>query len=262
MTDQLISFIKDEPVQAVLGKIARFIVNSRVAASGIGGWVHSLAVKFNDPQSPAIAALRFENYMNAEIHTFLESSDAKDIKGLKQSDIVLTGNGALANAFKKIKNAMMYGGDLCADEGDNACPTISKCAQYAKKQKAIKDKADTAEAARKDIHAKLVSQGLEPGSDEFEKQLAFEMSLLLSAIGDDTGKGKPNEQEDEAKDEWDLLGVEFAEALRMMATGQTNNPAQARSMGEAGVNRVREAYMKAVSAMAKTGGLVKEATAA
>ena len=233
--------------------IARQAIAHREAMSGIGGWVHSLAMKFNNPSAGVVSSKQFENFMIKEIDDFLNSPDCKALVDFQANDLKLTGKNPLSSAFRKIKATMAFGGDL------SVLDTISKCQRFNSDEAKKKDDQQVAQQAREEIVAGLLAKGIDPTSPQGKQMIEDEMSLLFSVHNG----SKPTKKDDtEADDKWDTLGKEFAEALRQLAEGETNNAQAAQEQAEFAIFKLKDMYTKQLLNIAKTRGLVAESAAA
>lgn len=211
---------------------SRAVRAMREAKSGIAGWVHSIAVRYNNPQSPMLAATQFTNKME-ELVEFI-TSEAAGENQLELKDCKLTGGNPLSAAFRKVRAAMELGADLTQED------TCSKCDKFAREMTEKKKEAERMAA----VAAELSAQGIDPNSKE---------GLALI-------QGKKSENTlDEEGDEFDQLGKEFADALRKLSD---INPGQARDMGKAAISRVAGAVQKALQNQASSSGLVEESKVA
>lgn len=171
-------------------------------------WVLSVAKRFwnENPGKPSTAIKKFEAELEMEIKAIQESSQEKAAKKLS-----LTGNGGLAQAFKRIKTAVVLGADL------NEFDTVSKLQAFVTERK----NAETAQAERElavnEIKMELEEEGLKPGTPEFDKALNDRTLTLIQ--GGKKGEKESSEEAQPAspKDRWDELCLGLAEELRSAA---------------------------------------------
>ncbi len=146
--------------------------NDREAGAGMAGWIHSLALPFN--VNPGILegpknAERFKNKVTDLIQQVISKQqefcgfalNKEDLRDLK-----LEGNGRLASAFKKVYNAMIYGGDLVALD------TVSACAKFTQKARSDEEAKGRASKLREAAKAQALSEGLAEGTPEFDHRVA------------------------------------------------------------------------------------------
>lgn len=201
----------------------------REAQSGIAGWVHSIAMRYNNPESPAIAAARFTAKME-ELIAFITSDQAGEYQ-LEGRDCKLTGTSPLAAAYRKIHGAMEYGADL--DEQD----TSSKCAKFMKK--ALEEEKEAKRLAA--IAEEMKAQGIDPESRE---------GLALIK-----GKGLEDvEGDSKEEDQFDKWGKEFAQALREYGGFI---PDQIQDVAESAIGRIHGSIAKWKEKAGKESGLIK-----
>lgn len=135
-----------------------------VLKTSISEWMHTHALKFNDPSLPELAAQNFKTWAS-EMVRYITSPEAGSDR-LEDTKVTLDKSDAFAQAFKKFYEAMRYGGDLKADD----MQTGSKCAAFVKKMKAKEDQ-EKKEAAIKDTIAALKSMGRAEEAATMERQL-------------------------------------------------------------------------------------------
>lgn len=214
---------------------SRAVRTINAAKSGTAGWVHSVAVKFNDPKSPALAALRFQNHMQ-ELVDFI-TSDAAGSAKLDANDCKLTGGNPLATAFRRIHGAMEAG--ACLLEYD----TSSKCAKFAREAAEKAKEERRMEAVRQELQL----QGIDPTSQE---GLALIQGMSPEKAAAQAAASEESQQEE---DQFDQLGKEFAEKLRDLAQ---YNEQQALDMARSSLRKVEESAAKHALQQARALGLV------
>jgi len=249
------AFTLDDVVDIKVGliRIARHAVATREAQSGIGGFVHRQAMQFNNPAAGVVSSKQFENWLIKNIDEVLVSDEIKQMTGFQSSDLKLTGKNPLSSAFRKIKATMAFGGDL------SVLDTISKCQRFNSDEAKKKDDQQVAQQAREEIVAGLLAKGIDPTSPQGKQMIEDEMSLLFSVHN---GSKSTKKDDTEADDKWDTLGKEFAEALRQLAEGETNNAQAAQEQAEFAIFKLKDMYTKQLLNIAKTRGLVAESAAA
>lgn len=215
---------------------SRAVRTINAAKSGTAGWVHSVAMKFNNPSSPSLAALKFHNHMQSLVDFI--TSDAAGAAKLDPRDCKLTGSSPLATAFKRIHAAMEAGADLTEQD------TSSKCAKFAQEAANRAKEEQRMQAIREELEA----QGIDPTS----------MEGLALIQGKESHPSMP-EGEEKEQDEFDKLGEKFAEQLRDLAQF---NHSQAIDMANAAISRIESAVTKVAVAQAKSAGLMEQKKAA
>lgn len=213
---------------------SRAVRTINAAKTGTAGWVHAVAVKFNDPKSPALAAIRFQNHMQ-ELVDFI-TSDAAGSAKLDPRDCKLTGGNPLATAFRRIHGAMEAG--ACLLEYD----TSSKCAKFAKEAAAKAKEERRMEAVREELRL----QGIDPTSQEG-------LSLIQGLSPDKVAAAAQQETVEQEEDQFDRLGQEFAQHLRDLAQF---NEQQAHDMARGAIRKIEESAAKHALQQAKALGLV------
>ncbi len=168
----------------------RWMRQARDANTGFSGFIIREARKFNVPggnaAKGALAADEFKVHMQKLVNELITRQ--QELCGFTLTptdlrDLKLDGNGALANAVKRVCNAMSYGGDLDNDE----CATVSKCASFAAKARKTKEAEDTAAKRREGAELKAEALGLERGTDAFNKKVDELLDLKLQPVQTDSG---------------------------------------------------------------------------
>jgi hypothetical protein len=179
---QIKGFHFDDPTipdEKKMGMVAAFNRVVEAASEGAGSWLHDLAKEFNDPKHGPLAAQKFENKIEGLIQKVIQNQ--KELAGFLMTDadvktLKLTGNGLVAAPFRKIFNAMKYGGDL------RKLDTVSKCSKFATEQKKKLDDEATAKNLREACESKALAAGLERDTPEFEAFIDKEMNGGVSLV--------------------------------------------------------------------------------
>ena len=208
------SSISDDKQGMILA--SKFDKATAAVVEDLTSWVHSIAVKFNNPKTPMLAARGFEEYME-DLAKFITSEEAGENQWTRAnghtSDFKLTGNNNVANAYKRTLSAVKLGGDLVGfdskHEGGNELTTVSKCMKFVTKRNAELKKIGEQAQAVEELHQLIEEEtGHERGTPEHEA-IFQERSMQLVPDSED----KPA-SDAASKDIYDELGREFAAALR------------------------------------------------
>jgi len=190
---QIKGFHFDDPAipdEKKMGMVAAFNRVVEAASEGAGSWLHDLAKEFNDPKHGPLAAQKFENKIEGLINKVIQNQ--KELAGFLLTDadvktLKLTGNGLVAAPFRKIFNAMKYGGDL------RKLDTVSKCSKFATEQKKKLDDEATAKNLREACESKALAAGLERDTPEFEAFIDKEMNGGVTLVQNTGGNVGPQD---------------------------------------------------------------------
>lgn len=183
-----------------------FMRTDREAGAGLAGWVHKMALPFNDPKRGALASKNFTTYVEKLVEEFISKQkellgwelEDKDIKSLK-----LEGNSALAGAFKKVRGAMREGGDLITLDTASKCQSyVTKVNKEAREQQQSTKLRDQATELARDEAEKM---GLEEGTDAFDQFVTKRVNEIVAPKGlddneDDHGDSRTKDEIDMAID--------------------------------------------------------------
>ena len=120
----------------------------------------------------------------------------------------LTGNSAIAGAYKKLNLAILNGADL------REVRSASACQQFNTKVNKDNEADQLAIRRRKEAELDAIDEGLEPGTEEFEKEVEaiIQEAIRLASEEIETNGSAPAAAA--PKDKFDLMGGEIADALR------------------------------------------------
>lgn len=190
-------------------------------------WIHSIAVRYNDPKKPMLAAKAFEEYMMT-LQQYITSEEAGEDRWIKSnghsSDFSLTGNSNVANAYKRTYNAIKLGGDLVGldskfDYG-NELTTASRCMKFATKRNAQIKKDGEEKQAVEELHQLIEEElGLERGTAEHEAEFAKRSMTVVDSSGD----SEPS-SDSATHDVYSKMGQEYADKLRELAEAGESLP--------------------------------------
>jgi len=203
--------------------VIRFERESSTAVVNISDRVFRMAVKFNNPERPSIAAMQFKKYVAnlAENVKAEDSSVNLVVFGFKAGSTEITGNGAFASAFKRVFAAMYYGADLTKEFemfGDRWIITsASMCAKFAKKAAEVERQNTTLNKLRKDLELDMASD--EEWMNKMDTPDAQrELNRRVTAAMERQTQARADSGEDkQAEDKYDHLGRIFASDLRKIA---------------------------------------------
>lgn len=224
----------DKDGMAMASKLDKVISE---AGEKLTTWTHSMAVKYNNPSKPMMAANAFTKHME-ELAAWITSEDAGEDQWTKKnghsSDFSLTGNSKVANAYKRTLNAMKLGGDLVGcdspHDGGDELTTVSKCTKFATVRKAEVEKVNEQAQAIAELHQTIEEEtGHKQGTPEHEEEF---QKRSLSLVPETTPVA-----EVPAGDIYDEYGKRFAANLRKCRElGEAE--AVLEDMAEAGINKL------------------------
>lgn len=188
------------------------------ANSNAAKWMHRMACRYNDPANPAIAAARFRAHAE-DLAKFACSHQVPESVRQDPKKMDIKGNGAFAQAVKKLLTAMELGADLLSDD----CSTVSKCVKWSKERK---DEIEKAERERL-IHEYLKEQGIDPNSPEGLRLLGGDGAAATDPLSEGLRKAE--------------------EVLRKLA--EVGPEGQAGDMLESFIKRVEESTAKIVASI-------------
>jgi hypothetical protein len=209
-------------------------------SSNDAAWVHSIAVRYNNPIQPITAAREFTATMQ-ELAEYVVSVEAGADRWTKdngfRADFSLTGNTVIANAYKRILGAMKLGGDLvCNDskKGDigNHLKNVGLCAAFVAKQNKLDATAKEDALAIQELHDFITeSTGHAEGTPEHDE--AFKKASVTKAV-DNTSTTTVTPAD--AGDEYDAMGREYAETMRKYGELDANS---VKARHESMINKVK-----------------------
>lgn len=213
---------------------AKFMRASTEANEGLGKWLLSTAVPFNDPEAGIVAADNWTKWLETQISLFLTKSVELVGFAADASMFRLSGSSKLANYYKRISGAMKLNGDL------TQLLTVTACEKYSKE---IRDKIkDDGEAAQKRDQLKVIAKrkGLVEGTPEFNEFVETGMGNVVKPVATALGgspAGDGHLADTEPGDEFDELGKRLAAGLRAFA--REVSLTQARQMAEGMISKMK-----------------------
>lgn len=149
----------------------QFSNEQKVAGDNVSIRVHKMALAFNDPARPKVASMAFKRYVADLVDQLKTTEKTIDttVFGFKKGDDDIKGNGAFANAFKRVFGAMWYGADLRIEA------TVTACQKYAREKAAEENK--------------------KREKDQLHEELSLSLAASPEWIGKDTSAGGKDEAE-------------------------------------------------------------------
>lgn len=186
--------------------------------------VFDMALKHNDPARGRIAATAFKKYV-ATLVAQLKAEADFDIKvfGLSNdaTETQITGNGAFAIAFKRVYNAMWYGGDL------KVLGTVSACQKFAREEGKKEEEKRTKDQLYEQIALDVATQPEWIGKDttnnnpEFRQAVTREYTRLIEQ--QERSKKDVDDKDRNVGDIWDDRAAYLATMLRAIYSKSPND---------------------------------------
>jgi hypothetical protein len=174
--ETIIAFVFDNADEMVnMETFARYELTSLEAKRDIAKMVHRQCLPFNNPESPAIAAMKMEQQCMAYMEHAVEFSKELDPKGtgLTSKKYALKGQNPYSAAYRKIYNAVLLGGDL------EQLQTSNSCSEFVSKKNKENADAELKAKVEQEVRDSLVKQGIDPESEEGQKMMKQELQLIL-----------------------------------------------------------------------------------
>lgn len=156
-----------------------YMRTKREGGSSMQAWAFREALPFNDPKSGVAASDKYLGHMQVLANKVIAQQQQLFGYVLTPDDtkaLQLQGNSDIANAVKRICNAMKYGGDL------KTLQTVNKCASYAADERKKAEEEEMGKRRKEHASLKAEEEGLEPGTDAFNLRVQAILDESMSLI--------------------------------------------------------------------------------